>query len=173
MAGGFLPDIQLHQMESESFHQADGVLQSAVGDGGIAVSDEGVTDNLQLLQEALGVGEAIFHVGGRLRIDLRNDSRQGALDAVAHESHFAAVRLISKQINQMGKGMFGQLVVFGQPAQELLRWIAEASRKAKLVVQAVKTADIFLQHDPRLHTQGEDGRFRLDIGVAVAVTAYP
>jgi hypothetical protein len=48
---GFLPYIELQQMEAEGLDQPDQVQHFAVGHFGIAVADQGIADQVQIVQE--------------------------------------------------------------------------------------------------------------------------
>ncbi len=173
VAGRFLADIQLQQMETEGLDQVDQVLQLALGQIAIAMTDQRIADQAQVVHEGLGADVTLFLETDIAAVHRALHQDQVAPDAELHDLQLAPVGFLRMRVGPVVEQQLGLTAVFFQARHELGRRPAQANRQRQLIGQRLQPAQVFLIGGHRLHAPGQGGDLGGHAGVAVAVAADP
>ncbi len=173
VAGGLLPDVQMHQVEAEALREPDQVLQGTGGGVGVAVVDERVADQIEVGEKVpvapVALGQLVVMAAG----DARLDPRQVGLQPMGHDGELAPVRLVDVAPQALAHGVEPVVFVRLEAVHELGGGLAQPERMAEHPPQGSDAREIRLQHQLMVHAHRQLRGLRLDEGVAVPVTADP
>ena len=169
----FLADVQVGKEETEGFHQADEILEFAMGDDGVAVADEGITDPIQIGQQALFVGIAVVRFGQGTVFQMVIETGQIVFDAPLHQRQFAAIGFLRIAMWPLGKDLGHGLFVPGQGVEKVRRGLNELGGHGQDLLQTADAAEVFPEHFPGLHARSGGRGLRFDEGVAISIAPDP
>ncbi len=129
MHGRFLTNIELQQVKAEAFHQPDQRLQILLGDDAVAVADQRIAQQIQVVEESGGVfirqmrGEA-RHIGQALV-----DVGQVGIQPRQHDRRHAAVGFAAVDLHRgAAEHLFAELFFIGRSGAPGTRRTACTSR---------------------------------------------